>query len=224
MVTMICIYKVCKSGFSFLYGRAMLATIAVLGGLLLLSGQYVIDRLETGAKELSNVVEAPDSRLANQTSIGQRVVSWKMGIEFFRDDPLFGIGLANFKNEVKKTVERDNLPREIEGYTGLHNFVIDHLAKTGLIGTAGMFLFWALMFRFFYTAQGEREDAIAARFAGFLVLAGEISFASVGSMFASSIGSNIFIILVTILAAMSTSKIKSRGFDEVDERLDKGKF
>jgi O-antigen ligase len=209
MVVMICIYRGCKFGFSIFYDRAVLVTVAVLALLLLLAGHFVADRLQIGIKELVHVISAPNSKSANETSIGQRIVSWKMGIELFEDKPTLGVGLANFKSEVKRRVERDNLPREIEGYNGLHNFVIDHLAKTGVVGTVGIVLFWFLMFRFFYLARPKGGDAEAAKFIGILVLAGEIVFSSVGSMFASSIGSSIFVMLMTILAALSTKNADS---------------
>lgn len=203
LVFFIVINRIRKIGFAFLLNRSILFLAVIATVIFLLAGNYIAHRAETGLQELSNIVDAPDSTIARETSIGQRVVSWRLGIDFFRSEPVFGVGFANFKEKVKEAVEQRHLPVELTGYNGFHNFVIDHLAKTGIVGTAGILLFWFFAFRLFYSETEKEGEAGDARFLGILVLIGEIIFSTFGSMFASSIGSNVFILLLAVFAAIA---------------------
>jgi O-antigen ligase len=103
------------------------------------------------------------------------------------------------------------LPEVLRNFNGLHNLLVDHLTTTGLVGTLAMLGFWVGMFRHF----GPRGGAEGPRrlFAGWglMVLAAELVFASVGSMFASSLGTVAFTVLLAVCAAGAHPATPERG-------------
>lgn len=178
------------------------AGIVVVLGTGLLFVDVVRERVLLGVSEVHAYLADPSAQSARETSIGLRLLSWQWGWEQFLAHPVFGIGLAGFRPAVDAAVAAGTLPVVLGTFSGLHNLVVDHLAKTGLVGSFAMCLMWIGMFRYFLSARQAAEPSRRLFVAwGLMLLAGELVFASVGSMFASSLGTVAFTVLLAVFAA-----------------------
>ena len=191
-----------------------LAVVAVLALLVagLLAVAPVRDRLLLGASEVQAYLADPTAAAARETSMGLRLLSWEWGWQQFLAHPLLGIGVANFRATVDAAVAAGALPAVLRNFSGLHNLLIDHLTTTGLVGTLAMLGFWVGMLRYFRAVR-RRADGPRQLFAcwGLMGLAGEFVFASVGSMFASSLGTVAFTVLLAVCAAGAQPATPARG-------------
>jgi O-antigen ligase len=168
----------------------------------LLASELVGARLAEGIAEVRAYVANPGSPSARETSLGLRLLSWQWGWEQFLANPVFGIGLGNFRSAVAAAVAAGTLPPILTTFGGLHNLFIDHLTTTGLVGTVAMLAFWAGALGHFIVARRSR-DADKRLFAtwGLMLLMGELVFSNVGSLFASSLGTLCFCVLLAVFAA-----------------------
>lgn len=191
-----------------------LAVVAVLALLAagLLAVAPVRDRLLLGASEVQAYLADPTAAAARETSMGLRLLSWEWGWQQFLAHPLLGIGVANFRATVDAAVAAGALPAVLRNFSGLHNLLIDHLTTTGLVGTLAMLGFWVGMLRYFRAVR-RRANGPRQLFAcwGLMGLAGEFVFASVGSMFASSLGTVAFTVLLAVCAAGAQPATPARG-------------
>lgn len=189
---------------------AVAAVVLVVGGLLAVD--TVHERLLLGASEVRAYLADPTAAAARETSMGLRLLSWEWGWQQFLAHPLLGIGVAKFRSTVDAAVAAGVLPEVLRNFNGLHNLVIDHLTTTGLVGTLAMLGFWLGMVRHFRAALQGAEGP-RRRFAcwGLMVLAAELVFASVGSMFASSLGTVAFTVLLAVCAAGAHPATPERG-------------
>ncbi len=184
-------------------GRGLATAAAAI---LLVAGALAVDtvreRLLLGASEVQAYLADPTAAASRETSMGLRLLSWEWGWQQFLAHPVLGIGVANFRATVDAAVAAGALPAVLRNFNGLHNLLVDHLTTTGLVGTLAMLGFWLGMFRYFVAV---RRGACGPRrlFAcwGLMVLAAELVFASVGSMFASSLGTVAFTVLLAVCAA-----------------------
>ena len=168
----------------------------------LLASELVGARLAEGIAEVRAYVANPGSPSARETSLGLRLLSWQWGWEQFLANPVFGIGLGNFRSAVAAAVAAGTLPPILTTFGGLHNLFIDHLTTTGLVGTVAMLAFWVGALGHFIVAR-RSPDADKRLFAtwGLVLLIGELVFSNVGSMFASSLGTLGFSVLLAVFAA-----------------------
>ena len=179
---------------------ALAVTLVVVAGLLAV--ESVRDRLMLGGGEIQAYLADPSAPAARETSIGLRLLSWEWGWHQFLAHPLLGIGLAQFRPTVDAAVAAGTLPVMLGHFSGLHNLMIDHLTTTGLVGTLAMVSFWVGMFGHFRAVgreAGRGQRLFVAL--GMLLLAAELVFANVGSMFASSLGTVAFTVLLAVFAA-----------------------
>ena len=189
---------------------AVAAMVLLMAGLLAVDS--VRDRLLLGASEVQAYLANPTAAAARETSMGLRLLSWEWGWQQFLAHPLLGIGVANFRATVDAAVAAGVLPEVLRNFNGLHNLLVDHLTTTGLVGTLAMVGFWLGMFRHFGVAL-RGADGARRLFAGWglMVLAAELVFASVGSMFASSLGTVAFTVLLAVCAAGAHPATPERG-------------
>lgn len=179
----------------------------VLAGVLallvaMLIGQRIWGRVEEGVFEVLAYQADPAAVSARETSLGLRLLSWQWGWEQFLAHPWLGLGMARFRGAVEAAVAAGVLPSVLIHFNGLHNLFIDHLTTTGVLGTLAMLAFWIGMVGFF-AAQRRAVDPDKRLFAtwGLILLLGEFVFSNVGSMFASSLGTLTFTVMLAVFAA-----------------------
>jgi O-antigen ligase len=75
-------------------------------------------------------------KATDQLSDASRLISWKLGLELFRDSPVFGVGAGNIRHKMNELYQRE-FP-EFKKKLTPHNQFIMVLASSGIIG---LFLF-----------------------------------------------------------------------------------
>lgn len=71
------------------------------------------------------------------TSVGARLELWTLAVEMWKEQPLLGVGIGNFKYQLQQYADekRTQLRRN---YTHAHNIFFDTLASSGSFGLVGM--------------------------------------------------------------------------------------
>lgn len=169
----------------------------------LLASPIVQERAALGVREFSAYLADPYDPNARNTSIGIRLLSWEWGFQQFLAHPAFGLGFAQFREVIATAVASGALPEPMRHFNGLHNVLIDHLAKTGWTGTLCLALFWGGLFIGFGKAIASAPARVHRYFAccGLMLIIGELIFSSIGSMFASSLGTLLFVVVLAVCSA-----------------------
>ena len=68
-------------------------------------------------------------RFSSNKTADSRIKSWSVGIELFRQNPFFGIGVGNYSNMVGQMMES-----LVQGSRAAHNMYIQVATETGIIG------------------------------------------------------------------------------------------
>lgn len=174
--------------------------------LVALSGLHpsIQDRFWLAKREFTNYLKNPNASEAINTSIGLRLQSWRWGLEEFRSSPWIGVGFSRL-NEIKdQAVNEGKLASEIQNFNGLHNSVIEHLASTGITGTAALVIFWTFL-TYFFIKQRYDEYPLhnAGSIYGLLLLGSQFLSSMTSSLFASSMSTLVFCVLLAFFAAMT---------------------
>jgi O-antigen ligase len=138
---------------------AALAAAALLG-----VGGFAYNTLEIRAVVTGNEITAIKAG-RNDTSIGQRLLLWRVGFEMFASSPLTGLGPGNAPDLMAARTKA--LSGVSLTSTHFHNAAINELARAGIIGLAALFSMFAVPFAACLRAE---KDEIAK--AGFAILCG----------------------------------------------------
>ncbi|MBI4709037.1 MAG: O-antigen ligase family protein [Candidatus Portnoybacteria bacterium] len=108
----------------------------------------------------------------SDNTIQSRFMSWKWGIEGFKDKPLIGWGFENYVAPFNKYFEARyyNLATE-EYFDRPHNIIVEHLATTGVLGAVAYLLFLVSAFYFILKTHREQKDSVYLAIFGGLLLA-----------------------------------------------------
>lgn len=71
---------------------------------------------------------------ANQKSFSQRIEYAKAAISIIKQNPWFGVGTGNWKEEFKKAYQKNSPDFREENYASSHNQYLNYMVKFGIIG------------------------------------------------------------------------------------------
>ena len=159
-------------------------------------------RLSKGTQEFTSFMHAPHSDAAINTSVGLRLHSWEWGFGQFQENPLMGTGLAKFHQVKDAAAASGEIAMELKNFNGLHNAFVDHLAMTGVTGTACLLLFWILLYRHFWV-QRLTTDPVKRMVStwGLVLLTAQFIGSLTGSLLMSSLHTLSFSVLLAFLGA-----------------------
>ena len=126
--------------------RAVAATVGGVGGAFLLLGgaSLLPSSVQDRVGSILGNADAPDVRTAYITAenfaIVERLAHWEAGLNMFRSDRLFGIGLGNFNLRYS---EFNVSPTFLISQGHAHNYYIHVAAEAGLVGLLGYLLLLA---------------------------------------------------------------------------------
>lgn len=132
-------------------------------------------------------------------SIEIRLEMWKWGLEQAAENPLTGIGLAQYNEARRLAVESGRMPQAFLGLANLHNELITSLALGGVPTALAVVGFWLWMGWFFVRRIGK-EEAFFFSLSGLLVVAGTCVFSMTEGLFGTSAGTKAFALLLAIPA------------------------
>jgi O-antigen ligase len=191
---------------------AWLLLLGLAGGVMTLS-PTVQERVSLAVVQYQQFVGGADE--ASHTSTGIRLAMWNWGLQRFAEDPLLGIGIANYEDRRAAAVASSEMPPAFAGLANLHNALITHLAMGGILCGAALVGFWILGWRFFWM-HWRRAGSAEARFAataGLLTVFGTALFSMTEGLFGTSPGA-------TALALFLGTSAAATKLACIDERTD----
>ena len=97
------------------------------------------------------------ARDVSSDSLGYRLLFWKAGFQMFKDRPIFGVGVGQFRYQFKNYASLQHI-REPD----THNIFIEQLAETGLMGFALFAIVLLLTIRNFWRASKSPQAWVRA--------------------------------------------------------------
>ena len=124
-----------------------------------LQGPSLWQRIEQAKNEVTEVTElAQPSSLAAQTSVGQRLVHWKLAWEMILDRPLGGWGESGYQIEKARRVSTGQVADAVLNYRHPHNEILDILVKRGLVGFLTLVFLFAIPILSFWPLVKPTND------------------------------------------------------------------
>ncbi len=115
------------------------AGITLAACVALLALPSVQQRIDIGIHEW----RAHEQR-AEDTSVGLRRSFWSLALQIGEAHPWLGAGQQGYEAMQQEAVSRGEIPEAALGYNHAHNEWLDMYAKRGLLGVAGLALFFAV--------------------------------------------------------------------------------
>lgn len=188
--------KRATTGVAAALGLAFLFAGLWLGGLL---PRSVINRLTASADDFLAMedVRGVDVSPINYAVI-ERIAHWQAALNMAQSNPILGVGLGNYEI----VYDRYRLINWKEPLGHAHNFYLNTLAETGLVGLAAYLAFWLVIFLVTWRARAH-PDSFARATA--IALLGSWTYLAVHSIFDNLIVNNLFLhigVLLGILAIL----------------------
>ena len=111
------------------WGKIAIAVMAALAVTISLSFPVVKQQFAVSHENVSAYLDGSNP----QTSIGQRLQMWGIALEVWRQHPLVGTGLGDFKHHVQEHVDAERVHLDLV-FTHAHSIYMEFLATTGLLG------------------------------------------------------------------------------------------
>lgn len=206
-----------STGKSFSHAlRAAAFTLVACGALLALPP--VQQRVSIGIDEW----QAHELQAEN-TSVGLRRSFWKLALEVGEANAWLGAGQDGYETLQKEAVGRGEMPDAALEFNHAHNEWLDMFAKRGLLGIAGLAIFFIVPGLIFArglrrepeeaqggTATNEADERRAVAACGLMTVLGFAGFGLTQVMFAHNNGNMMYLLMVTIwLACLQHSKARS---------------
>ena len=128
------------------------------------------------------------------------------GIEIWKNHPIFGVGIKNFRHESSKEIYSNLKTHHVEYRvsTHPHNYQIEILSETGLIGFIIFNLFiLTLLFKIYKIKSNNKKKKFAVYILLIVPLSKYFPFKSDPSLFSSSLGLLFWIFIIFTLSCLN---------------------
>ena len=169
------VFLVLLALFIFQYYQGKLLKPVLLSGLLItilapaayLLSPVVQERVDLAIHEVQHYQQEPNS------SVGLRVIMLLNAFEIIQENPLFGVGTGDYKQEYRR-VNQQNFPEATRGEELMHshNVYVQQMVLFGVFGLAVLFYWFYTMFRHYQHSSSPLRPVMLA----FLVFYGVIFF------------------------------------------------
>lgn len=192
--------------------RALRAVaLTLIACLALLALPPVQQRVVIAIDEWSAAEQTPEN-----TSVGLRRSFWEQALAVGQAHPWLGVGQAGYEDLQREAVARHEMPEAALEFNHAHNEWLDMFAKRGLLGVAGLALFFAvpgvLFARRLRRDPGEPSDQApvpdaaaserrTAALCGLMTVLGFAGFGLTQVMFAHNNGNMMYLLTVTLWLA-----------------------
>lgn len=140
------------------------------------------------------------------SSLGQRFLMWNIAIDMWKESPILGSGLGDFRHDALEQMALGKTALSTD-HGHAHNIIFEYLGATGLLGTLAMIIaLFVLPFREFYRHWNRVIDTSEAfvPLAGMTLLAAFFAFGlSEGWLARSAFIKSYVVCLVVFLSALS---------------------
>ncbi|GEM_PF-1455968 len=148
----------------------------------MLMGVAQSERLKLGFKGLSDSAAAAFTSEVPSGTVGERLVMWRNSFLIFKDSPIFGTGMGDFKHDSIILLEKGlSYKNDFAVHsTNAHNIYFMLLAEGGLFGlTLLVFVLFVLPYRFVYGLWKKTSDK-SVHFYALLAMISLVAFAWFG--------------------------------------------
>ena len=188
--------KRATTGFAAALGLAFLIVGLWLGGLL---PRSIVNRLTASAEDFLTMedVRGVDVSPINYAVV-ERIAHWQAALHMARSNPILGVGLGNYE----VVYDRYRLINWKEPLGHAHNFYLNTLAETGVLGLAAYLAFWLVIIIVTWRARAHPDSYARATAIGLL---GSWTYLAVHSIFDNLFVNNVFLhigVLLGILAIL----------------------
>lgn len=132
-----------------------------------------IKKIQSNRRLTDEERDALLARDVSSDSLGYRILFWRAGLEMFKDHPIIGVGIGQFRYEFKNYANVTHLRQP-----DTHNIFIEQLAETGIIGFSLFMVVLFLAYKNFIRAARS-----PSRWVG---VVGSIGFASLTALLVQS--------------------------------------
>ena len=110
-------------------------SLATLGILIILSAFFLLTRENSFWQKIPGFKRIADFSFQDD-SISGRLITWQLSLNAFKEKPIFGWGLENFRIPFDKYYNPQLLSKNIFGtyWDKPHNVILEYLVTTGLVG------------------------------------------------------------------------------------------
>ncbi len=111
--------------------RTVFAMIMAVTAVAIVSANFsALERVQ----KLSLELQAYESGVVNNSSVGSRLAMWKSASRMYREHPLFGVGAHEYHAQLKQMQAQGDYPADAKLYRHAHNTVLNVAAEYGTIG------------------------------------------------------------------------------------------
>ena len=179
---------------------ALVFGLAALAGSLWLAGllpQSIMTRLTTAASDFVTIrdVRGTDVTPLNYAVV-ERLAHWQAALNMAEDRPLLGVGLGNYE----VVYDRYRLINWREPLGHAHNYYLNILAETGMLGLFAYVTFWLMICGLTWQA-GRHPDIFARSMA--VGLLGAWTYLAVHSLFDNLYVNNLFLHIGALSAILA---------------------
>jgi len=151
------------------------------------------------------------------SSIGERLEGWKAAWIIFKDHPVTGAGVGNFKPIVLRMIANGEISDSIAKYSQPHSLFLYVMAECGFIGflaITSVFIvpLWVLVS---LARKGPSQREIA--YGGIILIIGFIHFGLTESIFGRNINISFYVIMLAVVLSSSGINTKDKGLSKPDE-------
>lgn len=136
------------------------------------------------------------------TSIGSRLEMWKGAWRMFIENPLLGVGRANFHEGLNALIARKLVSPAVQIYYHAHNDILQALATQGLIGGAALAALYLAPLRFFMQCWRCHDAAQPYALAGILLVLSYIVSGLTQVLFAHHLGTAFYAATIGVLVGL----------------------
>ena len=144
--------------FSFFYKKCFLKILTILGISLLLTvvallipNNPIQTRLQALKSDEYNIINNQNYN----TSVGTRLSLWKLSLEKFKEAPITGIGMVQFKEDICELNQQGKIG---ECTIHAHNIFFQVLATHGLLGLLALLILLILPIQFFIQSLRKNSN------------------------------------------------------------------
>lgn len=175
---------------------------AVLLSVALLLIPPVQQRLSEAVHEYAAWTHGQDA-----SSVGLRLILWRLALHDGRVHPWLGVGEHAFKEQLVQAVNQGRMPGEAATLGHAHNELLDMLAKRGVVGVLALLLFYAvpalLFWRVLHRTHSEDPRHMAA-LNGLVVVVAFVGFGLTEVLFSHNSGNLMYLLGVSLWLAAAT--------------------
>ncbi|MGQ4002338.1 O-antigen ligase family protein [Francisellaceae bacterium CB299] len=132
--------------------KKILSTIIAFIGVGLLaysmSSNTLVSKFDMGRYSETLNIEQQYAK-NKDTSIGLRIMMYKVGINAFLHNPLIGANPTTINSIENKMIEKNEVTRMVKSFTHFHSDIFNVLGRYGIVGLISLFVFWFMLFRFY---------------------------------------------------------------------------